>query len=346
MQHNRLKRVRTPTPRLLVADLVRDLGRLEGWSLTDPKFPEQVGALISEAARTLSREEHLVYGKRVEAVFPYVVAQLASADLVVEEGAGEQWAATDVVAPDWRVVVPDVGSILVEVKNQHHRRFDFANRFKWRRKQHDALRAYAALVDAPLFYAVWWTSALRWTLVAAEDLVVEDDDVGVAYREAQDVDQMSLLGDIMLSMKKPVIADFIRLDERGGVKVYSVGGDQIGAAGATFIEEIIIHSRCTVDEEEVVLDGYPATRFTIRTRVGDEKHLLTEPLSAMITFKALRLNDVQEGIPPVLHAPTSEHDLRDIIDRAKAEGLTLDEMVFSKRIPPSVAKRVGQPDRH
>lgn len=190
---------------LRVADVLRDIGVNEGLDLSSVEFPQKFGEIMRSAAAKLQASSHTIHGKRIESLFPFVVAQLGNAKLITEEGAGEQWAKNDVVAPDWRVVLSTGENLLIEVKNFFKSEFDIETKFSVQKKDFDSLNAYAELAAVPLFIATYWAKPSLWTLLPASAFKLTENRYSVELETAIKDNEMSMLGDFFLAVPRSLI---------------------------------------------------------------------------------------------------------------------------------------------
>lgn len=103
-----------------VMDLAMMLSDSEGFSLTDPDASERFLEAVKEAFTQNQGNEILLHGKRVESMFAFVANSLGAVNVIREEDSGETYATeSDLLPPDYRVLLKNGQEFLVEVKNYH-----------------------------------------------------------------------------------------------------------------------------------------------------------------------------------------------------------------------------------
>lgn len=157
---------------------------------------------LLEHARTPIR----LYGKRVEEMFAYVVVALGAAAAVKREETDDLVVPSteDVTVPDYRVVLPDHGDILVEVKNINEK-----DPFKIRPLKLNYLRklaAYGRLFGRPVYVAAYWSPWRTWTLHPVAELVEATGNglLHFSFSEAYRRSHMRILGDAHIATKYPL----------------------------------------------------------------------------------------------------------------------------------------------
>lgn len=110
--------------------------------------------------------------------------------------------------PDFRVVLEGESfpcvendyykkNFLVEVKNYHH---DVVlKNFSFKKKYFNGLKKYANLVDTPLKIAIYYSKVNMWVLLSPEAFVETRDGFEVEFLEAMKRNEMSFIGDMMIS---------------------------------------------------------------------------------------------------------------------------------------------------
>ena len=131
------------------------------------------GEFLASLGQPLTRavaDSTLARGLRTEAMFAALVVSLGRVTLIKQEDAGTVWTGrSELKVPDYRIVLPDGTTFLVEVKHFHQGKAP-TKPFPITRKYLTALRAYGELVGCPVKLAVYWERWNVWTLVPLSEL--------------------------------------------------------------------------------------------------------------------------------------------------------------------------------
>jgi hypothetical protein len=128
-----MKRIPREPERFEVLELFNSLGLRHGFSLGDKESENRFIRTVAQSFSATSKNPIFLYGRRVQAMFGYVVAALGSASLVKEEDAGELYVRDPDVRPlDFLVGLEAGSSFLVEVKIET---VAVIQRFFWRRRR-------------------------------------------------------------------------------------------------------------------------------------------------------------------------------------------------------------------
>ncbi len=180
----------------LVDVIVRD----RGISLSDTQaILEGVSGIATSAFPA-----HLLHGKRVEAMFGYVVAELDQCRLIKEEDAGETLVQQDarLAIPDYRIVTKTGRMQLIEVKNVHGANETAA--LMMRPDYVAALRTYGDLNQCPVLVAVYWSRWAAWTLVTLDDLKPDGQRLQLTFADAIMANRMGEVGDHSIGIRTPL----------------------------------------------------------------------------------------------------------------------------------------------
>ena len=132
-------------------------------------------AFIESIASSLARNKDtpiLIHGRRIEAMFGFILGSLGECVLIKQEDSGETYSIeSGIQPPDYRVVLKDGSELLIEVKNCH--KVDTPYRIK--ATQIDALRKYAEIFNKELKIAIYWSRWNTWTLISDDQLESSED---------------------------------------------------------------------------------------------------------------------------------------------------------------------------
>jgi hypothetical protein len=182
-----MKRVPRQPSRFGAIDFADELGR---------EFNLPLGSLserfsFEEATDVARRNTLLMYGRRVERMFEYVVASLGQADLITTEDSGSAaYAGVEVQAPDYFVSLKSGGRFLIEVKNAQLKNFETPVTFGF--AYLSRLKNYAKRKGYPLLIAVYWNGLKRWTINRVEDFETKNGTINLRFAEAM---QRSIAGE-------------------------------------------------------------------------------------------------------------------------------------------------------
>lgn len=187
--------------------LARDAGKFEAVDLftavaRDKKFEignsEDLNSFISGIRESLENSHatpRLLYGKRVEALFAQVAGALGECKFIKSEDAGEMFSDDDgLQAPDYRLILKDGRTFLVEVKNFHSDPFKVP--FVLRKPYFLKLEKYAEMHGVQLKIAVFFSQINRWCLLSKRAFKEKGKSFEIGFAHALAKSEMGeLLGD-------------------------------------------------------------------------------------------------------------------------------------------------------
>ena len=170
--------------------------------ITDPKSVDQVMDTLKVALKENHKNLNLVFGKRVEAMFSIVAASLGKCCLIKQEDGGEVYCNEAVSIPDFRIVLKNQSSFLVEVKNYH--REPFNNTYSFTKKYFESVIRYSELVNSPLKFAIYYSKLNWWLLLSPDVFEVRGNRYVIEFTDALKQNEMLTLGDEWLSTTPPI----------------------------------------------------------------------------------------------------------------------------------------------
>src|SRR5260370_300808 len=193
------------------------------------------GEFLASLGQALTRavaDSALARGLRAEAMFSALVVSLGRITLIKQEDAGTAWTARrDLTVPDYRIVLRDGTTFLVEVKHFHQGKAP-TKPFHITRKYLTALRSYGELVGCPVKLAVYWERWNVWTLVPLS-ACDHGGRLSLPMPRAIQANEMGMLGDLHIGTRFPLrlrlIADPTRkrtMGENGEVG-FTIGGVEL-----------------------------------------------------------------------------------------------------------------------
>lgn len=196
------QRLKRDPKRFDVLDLFDSVGRSRKYELGNAEDKAAFMQLVSESL-TEANTDSMIYGRRTEAMFAYVVASLGKCLLIKKEDAGDVFSRdVDIIIPDYRLVLEDGGQLLVEVKNyRQHSAFDD---FTIKTEYLDQIISYAKMVGTELFFAIYWSLWGMWTLVSVDDFQRNESTATLSFHTAIKRNGMLRLGDAFIGTTPPL----------------------------------------------------------------------------------------------------------------------------------------------
>ena len=145
----------------------------------------------------------LLYGKRIEKTFAYVISSLGKCKIIKEEDSGEIFTNENIMIPDYRIILVDNSQFLVEVKNFNQKRPDID--YKISTKDFDKYIHYSKIMGVPLYFSIYWSKLRMWTLVSSSKFVKNGNKMSLSFTDATMNNKMSsLFGDYMIATTPPL----------------------------------------------------------------------------------------------------------------------------------------------
>tara|TARA_R100001143_G_scaffold62683_1_gene66686 strand:- start:981 stop:2024 length:1044 start_codon:yes stop_codon:yes gene_type:complete len=197
---------------------------------------DRVVDLFQQSIQGNIKNLNLIYGKRTESMFAFVASGCGRCILVKQEDGGEIYCNEEISIPDFRVVLDDNTTTLVEVKNFHK---DITkNAFKLTKKYFDGLKTYSRLCNAELRIAIYLSQMNKWILLSPSDFKEHEETYEIAILDAFKKDEMSLLGDMSVATTAPLEIYFeadqskpISLNEETGQILFTTKNVTFGCNG-------------------------------------------------------------------------------------------------------------------
>jgi hypothetical protein len=230
-----MRRIAREPERFEVLDLFNSLASKQGLSLNDKKIEKTFIDTISNALGAASKNPALLYGRRAEAMFTYLVASLGRASLVKQEDAGEFYAVeANVRAPDLLVVLKSGSSFLVEVKNFHRNPI---KPYVLKSAYLQSLAEYGRLTNRPVRLAIYWSKMNTWTLHSLDRLSRDAKHTVIHLTDALKTNEMVDVGDLHINAIPPLVCRILAdpskphsIDELGNTD-FTIGGFEFLSAG-------------------------------------------------------------------------------------------------------------------
>ena len=223
-----------------VLELFASMAAEHGYDLRDPVAQDDFVERVKTSIEKSKSSSITVFGKRVEFLFAYVAGALGKVKLVKQEDSGDLYFAGDeVLAPDYRLTMPDGSQFFVEVKNSHLTQPE--KRFSIKKDYYKKLKAYSELNGLELKFAVYFSAWNLWSLLPIDSFEEQETDYVIDLPSAMAKSEMSVLGDRMVgtapNLELHLLADpdeASTVDESGkalfitrSVRIYCAGNEVI-----------------------------------------------------------------------------------------------------------------------
>ena len=186
-----------------ILDLFDGIGRNKQYILGDEKSEGDFLDLVRKSL-LLNNTPTMIHGKRIEALFAYMLSSLGKCSLIKKEDSGDVFSNENIKIPDYRVVINNVEKkqILVEVKNYYQEKV--SKNYSLNIEYLDSLSRYSSIVDTELLIAIYWTKLCSWTLVSPEGFKRDGTKATISFNTAMKRNQMVYLGDVMIGTTPPL----------------------------------------------------------------------------------------------------------------------------------------------
>ena len=195
-----------------VFDLLDAVGRTHGISIDSADGRDRILDIVKKSALQ-NPPATWQHGRRAEAMFGYVAAAIGRCSLVKKEDSRPAFTGhQDMKIPDYRLVTDSGQQLLVEVKNCHRGRLD--SRVEFKALYLSQLQAYAALVNAGLRLAIYWSRLKIWTLISPQDLHLDGSVWAITFRDALMQNAMAAVGDMHVGTTPPLVCRLLENPDR------------------------------------------------------------------------------------------------------------------------------------
>lgn len=193
-----MKRAERDPAKFGVLELFAALARTNGFRLDRGEDLNEFAKMVLNSIQTTHTSGTILHGKRTEAMFAYIAAALGKCMMIKAEDAGDMFVkGPPMQAPDYRIVLDDRSTILVEVKNFHTT--DFRKRFVLKLKYFDKIQSYAVLLGLPLKIAIYFSNFNKWCLLPTDAFEKTEKGLEISFVTAMAKNEMVLLGDVALA---------------------------------------------------------------------------------------------------------------------------------------------------
>jgi hypothetical protein len=269
-----------------------------GGSVRDPHRRRAVLDQLSAGLSASLASEARLHGWRVQAMFEAMMLGLGHVRLLSTEDSGDCYyddAEGRVKPPDFRLVTIDGEHLLVEVKN-------VAPSMTQRRPsisvaELDGLLRYAALTEARLVIAHYWSGINLWTLVDPSQLQRVRTRASLSLSEGVMFNELGTLGDRMVGTTPPLVlsvhpteGDEPAVTADSETASFTIGKVTLSAGGRelrtkterTIAFQLMLFGGWNVEEHAEIVDGR-LLRYAYESRPYDPDGALAEQGFAIVT---------------------------------------------------------------
>ncbi|WP_460090642.1 hypothetical protein [Pseudomonas sp. S2_E02] len=167
---------------------------------------------VGKSLKSSLKNQSLLNGKRVEALFAHVAGALGKCAMVKQEDSGAIFAAgMNVQAPDYSIALNDGTRFLVEVKNCHHG--DPKKDYEFRKDYVERLENYAKLQGTAVKFAIYFSRIRKWVLLSKDSMTEHRNKYTTNFLEGYAKSEMISLGDRMIGTKPNLSIELIAKPE-------------------------------------------------------------------------------------------------------------------------------------
>ena len=190
-----MKRLARDAGKFEAVDLFTAVARDKNFNIGNSKDLDSFVSGIRESLERSHATPTLLYGKRVEALFAQMAGALGECKFIKSEDAGEMFSEDgELQAPDYRLILKDGRTILVEVKNCHND--IFTKPFVLRKPYFLKLEKYAEMHGVQLKVAVFFSQINQWCLLSKRAFKEKGQSLEITFPNALAKSEMGeLLGD-------------------------------------------------------------------------------------------------------------------------------------------------------
>lgn len=238
-----MKRLPRAPERFDALELYSAVSRQQGYKIGVGDDLEDFQQRIGAALKATLQNPNVLHGKRVEAMFAYVLGALGGCKYIKQEDGGAVFASTEEFEiPDYRVVTNEGGLLLIEVKNFHMK--ELGSRFSMQRSYLRKLTAYAEMNHARLKVAIYFSRINKWILLSPESFFEDGRRVYIDLPHGMARNELAMLGERTIATLPPLSIEFIGdpNDERAivqpdGTATFTIRQVQMKCAGKEITHE-------------------------------------------------------------------------------------------------------------
>ncbi|UVK40575.1 hypothetical protein LHFGNBLO_002057 [Mesorhizobium sp. AR10] len=189
-----MKRKKRDPEKFDPVELFTAIGRDRGYKINADGDIDDFLGRVGRSLKASQTNLILLHGKRVEALFAHAAGALGKCRMIKQEDCGSLFIDGDEVEiPDYRMILKDGTSYLIEVKNFHMK--DFKSEFKIPKKSIRKLEAYAGINGLPLRIAAYFSNPGVWVLLPSAAFRETKNHFVIGFADAMARNEMATLGD-------------------------------------------------------------------------------------------------------------------------------------------------------
>ena len=200
-----MKRIPRDPEKYEVLTLFDSIGKKINLKLHDKNSEK---AFLDSVTTSLARNKDtpiLLHGRRIEAMFGFILGSLGECLLIKQEDVGETYSGiTSIQPPDYRIILNNGEEFFIEVKNRH--KIDSSYQIK--KTYIDSLQKYASIFKKDLKIAIYWSKWNVWTLISHSQLEIVGEKYCISFPKAMKVNEMATIGDRSIGTTPPLVLRF------------------------------------------------------------------------------------------------------------------------------------------
>jgi len=155
---------------------------------------EELLILIHDSFNVIRKNPQKLHGIRIEKMFGYMAAILGQCNFIKQEDVGFSYVTSEMVAPDYRLILKDNREYFVEVKNCHKGSKAFV---KLTESYVDKILNYSGVTLDNFKIAIYWSGWRIWTLISIKNFEKTDNGYVIKLEDACIKNELGELGDML-----------------------------------------------------------------------------------------------------------------------------------------------------
>jgi len=204
-----MKRVKRDSGKFEALELYTTLGQEHQYKLYAEEDVKAFMQSIGDSLKAAQNNDSLIHGKRIETLFKHLAVGLDGCQLVKTEDAGETFTSgeSEVLPPDYKLILNDGRQIFVEVKNCNQP--NPRSPYYFTKKYIDKVEKYGEMHGIPVYYAIYYRCLNQWTMIPKSAMreLERKYETGLIHSIANN--EMSMLGDMMIGTKPDLTFELI-----------------------------------------------------------------------------------------------------------------------------------------
>ncbi|EMT5712767.1 hypothetical protein WMR32_005265 [Klebsiella oxytoca] len=207
-KHKIMQRIVRNPGKFEALDVFTAFSREHDYKLKSPEDLERFLEQFRESLKASQENQILLHGKRMEACFSQVAAGLHGCTIIKTEDTGDVISeSSDILLPDYRLVLKDGRQIFVEVKNTSIP--NPTSKYLLRKDYVEKLQRYSSLNGVPLYFAIYYRCLRMWALLPISSFVELKHKYEITPIHSIAKSEMAMLGDVILGVKPPLIFELV-----------------------------------------------------------------------------------------------------------------------------------------